>query len=79
MSRNDSYTIRNLLGYLHDQNYYKIIGIDLPRQTNGTISQVNNFTKTLEENKGATMFFNNIEKQPKTKLNFSLYSLIVTA
>ena len=33
MSKNDEYTTRNLLDYLYHQNYYKLIGIDLSRQT----------------------------------------------
>ena len=31
MSRNNDYTIGNLLGYLYHQNYYEFIGIDLSR------------------------------------------------
>ena len=34
MSRNDDYTIGNLWDYLYHQKYYKLIGIDLSRQTN---------------------------------------------
>ena len=41
------------------------------------ITQQTNFVRKLEENNGATMFFI-VEKQQKTVLNFSLYSLIVT-
>ena len=41
------------------------------------ITQQTNFVGKLEENNGATMFFI-VEKQQKTVLNFSLYSLIVT-
>ena len=37
MSRNDDYTTGNLLGFLYHQNYYKLIGIDLSRQTNTNI------------------------------------------
>ena len=44
MSRNDDYTTGNLLDYLYHQNYYKLIGIDLPRQTNTSIPQEINFT-----------------------------------
>ena len=44
MSRNDDYTTRNLLDYLYHQNYYKLIGIDLPRQANTSIPQEINFT-----------------------------------
>ena len=47
MSRNNDYT--NLLDYLYHQNCHKLIGIDLPRQTNTSIPQQNNFTKKLEE------------------------------
>ena len=36
MSRND-YTTENLLDYLYYQKYYKLIGIDLSRQTNMSI------------------------------------------
>ena len=34
MSINDDYTTGNLLYYLYDQKYYKLIDIDLSRQTN---------------------------------------------
>ena len=37
MSRNDDYTTGNLLDYLHHQNYYELVGIDLLRQTNMNI------------------------------------------
>ena len=77
MSRNDDYTTGNLLDYLYHQKYYKLIGIDLSRQKNTSISQQNNFVEKLGEDDGATMFFI-AEKQPKTILNFSLDSLIVT-
>ena len=57
MSRNDDYTRGNLLDYSYHQNYYKLIGIDLSRQTNTTIPQQINFIGKLEEDSGATMFF----------------------
>ena len=62
---------------MYDQDYYKLIGIDLSRQTNTNIPQQINFTGKLEEDDGAVMFFI-AEKQQKTILNFSLDSLIVT-
>ena len=34
MSRNNDNTTGNLLDYLYHQKYYKLIGIDLPRQAN---------------------------------------------
>ena len=39
MSRNDAYATGSLLDYLYHQKYYKLIGIDLSRQTNANISQ----------------------------------------
>ena len=39
MSRNDDYTTGDLLDYLYHQKYYKLIGIDLSRQTNTSIPQ----------------------------------------
>ena len=48
MSRNDYYTIGNILDYFH-QNYYKLIGIDLSRQTNMTIPQQVNFIGRLKK------------------------------
>ena len=77
MSRNDDYTTGNLLDVSYYQNYCKIIGIDLSRQTNTSISQQINFTGKLEEDNGATMFVI-AENQQKTILNFSLNLLIIT-
>ena len=56
MSRNNVYTTVNLSDYLYHQKYYKVIGIDLSRQTNTIISQQINFTKKLEEDDGAKFF-----------------------
>ena len=77
MSRINDFTAGNLLDYLYHQNYYKLIGIDLSRQTNTSIPQQISFIRKLEEDDGATMFFIT-EKWQKTILNFSLGSLIVT-
>ena len=74
MSRDDDYTTGNLLDFSQHQNYYKLFGIDLSRQTNKSIQQIN-FVGKLEDD-GAAMFFIT-EKQYKTILN-SLDSLIVT-
>ena len=43
MSRNHDYTTGNLLDFSYHQNYYKLIGIDLSRQTNKNIPQQINF------------------------------------
>ena len=77
ISRNDDYTTGNLLDYYYHQNYYKIVGIDLSRQTNTSITQEINFKENLEKDDGVTMFFID-ERQQKTFLKFYLNSLIVT-
>ena len=64
MSRNDNYTIGNLLDFPYHQNYFKLVGIDLSRQTNTNILHQINFTGKLEEDDGGTMFFI-AEKQQK--------------
>ena len=75
MARNNN-TTGNLLDYLYHQNYYKVIGIDLSRQTNTSILQQINFTGKSKEGDDVTIFFVS-EKQQKSILNFSLDSLIV--
>ena len=41
MSRNDDSTIKNLLYFSYHKSYYKLIGIDLSRQSNTNIPQQN--------------------------------------
>ena len=60
MPRNYAYTTGNLLDFFYHQNYYKLFGINLSRQTNATIPQEINFTRKLEENDSAKMFFYHI-------------------
>ena len=48
MSRND-YTKGNTLDFSYHQNYYKVIGINLSRQTNTSIPKQINFTGKLED------------------------------
>ena len=55
--RNNDYTTGNLFDFSYHQNYYKLIGIDLSRQTNMTIPQKINFIRKVERDDGATMFF----------------------
>ena len=57
MSRNDDYTTGSLLDYLYHQKYYKLVGIDLSRQTNVSVPQQINFVAKLEEGDGLTLFF----------------------
>ena len=62
---------------MYHQKYYRLVGIDLSRQTNTSIPQQIDFVGKLEEDDGWTMFFI-AEKQEETILNFSLDSIIVT-
>ena len=55
MSRNDECTTRNLLDYLYHQKYYKLIDINLSRQTTTIIPQQINFIGNIEEYDGARM------------------------
>ena len=57
MSRNDDYTTENVLDYLYNRKYYKLIGIHLSRQATTSIPQKINFVEKLEEGDGAGMFF----------------------
>ena len=57
MSKNDFYTTGNLLDFSYHQNYYKLIGTNLSRQTNTNIPQQSNFIEKLEKDDGASMFF----------------------
>ena len=58
---------RKLTRLLVSSNLFKLIGIDLSRQTNTSITQQINFRGTLEK-----------EKQQKTISKFSLESLNLT-
>ena len=56
MSRSNDYTAGGLLDFSYHQNNYKLIGIDLSRQTDANISEKIIFTKKLEEDDGMIMF-----------------------
>ena len=67
------YTKGNLLSYEYFRKHYKLIAIDLSKQTeleNKDIKQQLNFIGKLERENGATMFFI-IEKSEETVLEFS--------
>ena len=49
MSKNHDHTTENLLDYLYQPKYHKLIGIDLARQTNISIPQQIKFVGKLEE------------------------------
>ena len=72
MTKNNNYTTGNLLDYEYFKDHYKVIAIDLSKQTelkNLDLKQQINFIGRLEEN-NATMFFI-IEKKEETTFDFS--------
>ena len=77
ISKNNDYTTGNLLDYEYFKDHYKLIAIDLSKQSelkNNNIKQQINFIGRLEQN--ATMFFI-IEKKEETTLDFSQNSAII--
>ena len=72
MSRNNDYTTGNLLEYEYFSEQYKLVAIDLRRQTeleNPDLKEQINFIGRLDED-NATMFFI-IEKSEETTFDFS--------
>ena len=69
MSNNNDYTTGNLLDYACFKKHYKLIAIDLSKQTKLKDAQQINFIGKLLKNTGATMFFI-IEKSEETTFNF---------
>ena len=71
MSNNSDYTTGNLLDYAYYKKHYRLIAIDLSKQTKLKDPQQINFIGKLEnQDHGATMFFI-IEKSEETTFNFS--------
>ena len=71
MSKSNDYTSGNLLDYEYFSKYYKLIAIDLSKQTeleNSDLKQQIIFIGKLEDDK-ATVFFI-IEKSEERILNF---------
>ena len=70
MSENNDYTTVNVLGFAYFKEHYKLIAIDLSKQTILNDSQKINFIGKLErQNNGGTMFFI-IEKSEETTFGF---------
>ena len=76
MSNNSDYTTGNLLDYAYFKKHYKLIAIDLSKQTKLKDPQQINFIGKLLRNTGATMFFI-IEKSQETTFNFSQNSVTI--
>ena len=68
MSNNNDYTTGNLLDFAHFKENYKLIAIDLSKQTKLKDPEQIYLIGKLDKNKGATMFFI-IKKSEET--NFS--------
>ena len=77
MSNNNGYTTGNLLDFAYFKENYKLIAVDLSKQTKLKDPQQVNFIGKLEnQDLGATMFFI-IEKSEETTFNFSQNSVTV--
>ena len=69
MSNNNDYPTGNLLDFAYFKKNYRLIAIDLSKQTKLKDPQKVNFIGKLEKDDGATMFFV-IEKSEETPFNF---------
>ena len=76
MSNNNDYTTGNLLDFAYFKKHYKLIAIDLSKQTNLKDPQQINFIGKVSKNAGATMFFIT-EKSEETTFNFSQNSVAI--
>ena len=71
MTKNNDYATGNLLDYEYFKDQYKLIAIDLSKQTeleNPDLKQKINFIGRLEENNATTFFI--IEKKEETTFDF---------
>ena len=76
ISNNNDCTTGNLLDFAYFKKIYKLIAIDLSKQTKLKDPQQINFIEKLLKNTGATMFFI-IEKSEETTFNFSQNSVTI--
>ena len=74
MSNNNDYKTGNLLDYAYFKKHYKLIAVDLSKQTKLKDPQQINFIGKLLKNTGATMLFI-IEKSENTTFEFSQNSV----
>ena len=73
-SNNNDYRTGNLLDFAYFKENYRLIAIDLSKQTKLKDPQQINFIGKLLKNTGATMFFI-IEKSEETTFEFSQNSV----
>ena len=76
MSNNNDYTTDNLLDFAYFKENYKLIAIDLSKQTKLKDPQQINFIGKLSNILATTMFFI-IEKSEETTFNFSQNSATI--
>ena len=77
ISTNNDYTTDNLLVFDYFKKDYRLIAIDLSKQTKLKDPQQINFIGKFEnQNHGATMFFN-IKKSEETTFSFSQNSVTI--
>ena len=76
MSNNNDYTTGNLLGFGYFKKNYKLIAIDLSKQTKLKDPQQIHFIGRLLNTRGATIFFI-IEKSEETTFLFSQNSVAI--
>ena len=76
MSNNNGYTTGNLLDSSFFKEDYKLIAIDLSKQTKLKDPQQISFIGKVDKGNGATMFFI-IEKSGETTFNFSQNSATI--
>ena len=76
LSNNSAYTTGNLLGYGYYKKHYRLIAIDLSKQTRTKDPQQINFIGKLLKNTGATMF-SIIERSEETTFNFTQKSVTI--
>ena len=75
-SNNNDYTTGNLLVFGYFKENYKLIAIDLSKQTKLKDPQQISFIGKLSRRSGATMLFI-IEKSEETTFNFSQISITI--
>ena len=76
MSNNNDYTTGNVLDFAYFKEIYRLIAIDLSKQTKLKDRQLINFIGKLDKDNGATILLI-IEKSKETTFNFSQNSATV--
>ena len=76
MSNNNDYATGNFLDFVYFEENFKLIAINLSKQTKLKDPQQINFIRKLYKDNGATMFFI-IEKSEETCFNFLQNSVAI--